>query len=66
MLCSQWVVSPYVCASGRLLTGAIFTVRAPGAAMVVPARRDEHDQVCSIIETFEGPGRRRTRPGLAV
>jgi hypothetical protein len=30
-------------------------LRARGSAMVVPARADEHDQVCAIIERFEGP-----------
>ncbi len=34
---------------------AISALRAQGTATVVPARADEHDQVCSIIERFEGP-----------
>jgi hypothetical protein len=33
----------------------ILALRAHGSATVVPARRDEHDLVCSIIERFEGP-----------
>ena len=37
------------------LTGAIFALRGQGSAAVVPARTDEHDQVCAIIERFEGP-----------
>jgi hypothetical protein len=37
------------------LAGAIYALRARGSATVVPARPDEHDQVCSIIERFEGP-----------
>jgi hypothetical protein len=37
------------------LTGAVFALRARGSAMIVPARPDEHDQVCAIIERFEGP-----------
>jgi hypothetical protein len=37
------------------LTGAVFALRAKGSATIVPARPDEHDQVCAIIERFEGP-----------
>jgi hypothetical protein len=37
------------------LTGAIFALRERGSATVVPARADEHDEVCAIIERFEGP-----------
>ncbi|GIJ54256.1 AAA family ATPase [Virgisporangium aurantiacum] len=33
----------------------IAAVRAQGSAAVVPARPDEHDQVCATIERFEGP-----------
>jgi hypothetical protein len=33
----------------------ISALRARGSAAVVPARPDEHDQVCAIIERFEGP-----------
>jgi hypothetical protein len=33
----------------------ISALRAQGSTAVVPARPDEHDQVCSIIERFEGP-----------
>lgn len=33
----------------------ISAVRAQGSAAVVPARPDEHDQVCGMIERFEGP-----------
>jgi hypothetical protein len=36
------------------LTAAISALRAQGSAAVVPARPDEHDQVCAIIERFEG------------
>jgi hypothetical protein len=36
------------------LTAAISALRAQGSATVVTARPDEHDQVCSIIEKFEG------------
>jgi hypothetical protein len=38
------------------LTGAMFAPRARGCAMVVPGRPDEHEQVCAIIERFEGSG----------
>ena len=34
---------------------AISALRAQGSATVVPARPDDHDQVCAIIERFEGP-----------
>jgi hypothetical protein len=37
------------------IAAAISALRAQGTATVVPARPDEHDQVCSIIERFEGP-----------
>ena len=37
------------------LTTAISALRAQGSAAVVPARPDDLDQVCSIIERFEGP-----------
>jgi len=37
------------------LTEAIFAMRARGSAMVVPARPDEHAQVCGFIERSEGP-----------
>jgi hypothetical protein len=37
------------------LAGAYAALRAQGSTMVVPGRRDDHDQVCSIIERFEGP-----------
>ena len=37
------------------LSGAIATIRAQGSAAVLPARPDEHGQVCAIIERFEGP-----------
>ena len=37
------------------LAAAISALRAQGSATVVPARPDEHDQVCAIIERFEGP-----------
>lgn len=32
----------------------IARLRAQGSAAIVPARIDEHDQVCAIIERFEG------------
>nr|BFE58341.1 ATP-binding protein [Dactylosporangium thailandense] len=35
--------------------GVIAALRAQGSAAVVPARADEHDQVCATIERFEGP-----------
>jgi hypothetical protein len=34
---------------------AMSALRAQGSATIVPARPDEHDQVCAIIERFEGP-----------
>ncbi|GFJ87698.1 ATP-binding protein [Phytohabitans rumicis] len=34
---------------------AISALRAQGSATVVPARPGEHEQVCSIVERFEGP-----------
>jgi hypothetical protein len=37
------------------LTSAFFTLRAQGSAAVVPARPDEYDEMCAIIERFEGP-----------
>jgi hypothetical protein len=37
------------------LAAAISALRVQGTATVVPARPDEHDLVCSIIERFEGP-----------
>ena len=37
------------------VTGAIFALRARGSVTVAPARPDEHDQVCAIIERFKGP-----------
>lgn len=37
------------------LTAVFYALRAQGSAAVVPARRQEHDQVLSIIEGFEGP-----------
>ena len=37
------------------VTSAVFALRAQGSAMVVPARPGDHDQVCAIIEKFEGP-----------
>ena len=37
------------------LAGAFSALRARGSATVVPARPDDHDQVCAIIERFEGP-----------
>jgi hypothetical protein len=36
------------------LTGVISTLRAQGSAAVVPARREEHQQVLSLVEGFEG------------
>jgi hypothetical protein len=36
-------------------TDTFTALRARGSAMVVPARADEHHQVCAIIERFEGP-----------
>ncbi|MGI5176144.1 ATP-binding protein [Dactylosporangium sp. CA-152071] len=33
----------------------IAALRTQGSAAVVPARPDEHDQVCATIERFEGP-----------
>jgi hypothetical protein len=36
------------------LGGAISALRARGSATVAPARPEEHDQVCSMIERFEG------------
>ena len=36
------------------LTRAFYALRAQGSAAVVPARRDEHAQVLSILEGFEG------------
>lgn len=37
------------------LAGAFSALRARGSALVVPGRRDEHDQVASIVDRFEGP-----------
>ena len=37
------------------LTGALSALRARGSTTVVPARPAEHDQVCSIVERYEGP-----------
>lgn len=37
------------------LADAITTLRAQGSATVSPARPDEHDQVCSIVERSQGP-----------
>ena len=37
------------------LASAVSALRARGSATVVPARPDDHDQVCAIIEQFEGP-----------
>ena len=37
------------------LADTIAALRARGSAVIVPARPDEHRQVCSIIERFEGP-----------
>ncbi|MDG4820274.1 AAA family ATPase [Asanoa sp. WMMD1127] len=39
--------SPYAAAFSAL--------RAVGSAAVVPARADDHDEVCRIVERFEGP-----------
>jgi hypothetical protein len=36
------------------LTSAFYALRAHGSAAVVPARREEHEQVLSIIEEFQG------------
>ena len=36
-------------------TDAISTLRTQRFATVVPGRPDDHDQVCAIIEQFEGP-----------
>jgi hypothetical protein len=36
------------------LTSAFAALRARGSASVVPGRPDEHDQVCAIVERFEG------------
>jgi hypothetical protein len=36
------------------LTSAFYALRAQGSAAVIPARADEHDDVCSIINRFEG------------
>ncbi|HEU5111157.1 MAG TPA: ATP-binding protein [Micromonosporaceae bacterium] len=36
-------------------TTAISALRAQGTATVVPARPDERERVCSLIEQFEGP-----------
>src|SRR5829696_8854594 len=36
------------------LTAVFYALRAQGSAAVVPARRQEHDQVLSIVEGFEG------------
>jgi hypothetical protein len=41
------------------LTDAIAAIRARGSAAVVTARSDEHEQVCAIIEKFEGPASAR-------
>jgi hypothetical protein len=43
------------------LADAISILRAQGSVTVLPAHLGEHDQVCSIIEKFEGP----TSAGLA-
>ncbi|WP_326725809.1 ATP-binding protein [Streptomyces sp. NBC_00243] len=37
------------------LSSAISALRAQGSTAVVSARPDDHDQICSIIEQFEGP-----------
>jgi len=37
------------------ITTAISALRAQGTATIVPAHPDEHDQVCAIIEQFQGP-----------
>ena len=36
------------------LTASISALRAQGSAAVVPARREDHDQVLAIVERFEG------------
>ena len=36
------------------LADAIIALRADGSATVVPARPGDHDQICAIIERFEG------------
>jgi AAA ATPase domain len=36
------------------LTRAFYALRAQGSAAVVPARREEHEQVLSIVEEFQG------------
>ncbi|MFI5908095.1 AAA family ATPase [Dactylosporangium sp. NPDC051541] len=35
--------------------GVIAALRTKGSAAVVPARPDEHEQVCATIDRFEGP-----------
>lgn len=37
------------------LAAALTALRAQGTATVVPARPDEHEHVCALIERFEGP-----------
>ncbi|GGN51512.1 hypothetical protein FHR83_009314 [Actinoplanes campanulatus] len=37
------------------LAGTLAGLRAQGSTHVVTARPDEHDQVCDVIERFEGP-----------
>jgi hypothetical protein len=41
------------------LTSAISALRSRGSTTVVAGRADEHDEVCSIIERFEGPASAR-------
>ncbi len=44
---------------GSPIAQAISTLRAQGSAAVVPARTGDHEQVCAIIERFEGPASAR-------
>jgi AAA ATPase domain len=45
------------------LTRAFYALRTQGSAAVVPARREEHGQVLSIIEEFEGAAAARLAEG---
>jgi len=47
------------------LTSAFYALRAQGSAAVIPARADEHDEVCSIIKRFEGHNYAVINPGAA-
>jgi hypothetical protein len=45
------------------LTRAFYALRAQGSAAVVPARREEHEQVLEIVDVFQGPAAARLAEG---